>query len=109
MSAYGVGKLFFEIGRNPQLIQQFQQDPDSVMERYDLTEEEKAALRNKDMRYLYKIGVNPYQLIGAVRLLGVPMGKFFEDIADAGPHPELATVSFPGPAPGIEEVMRRRR
>lgn len=108
MGSYEVGKLFYEVGRNPQMMGQFKENPEALMERFHLTEEDKKAVRDKDVKYLYKAGVNPYLLIGSARLMGLDMGQFFGEIAGVGPHPDLKTVSFPGPDPKVREAMMQR-
>lgn len=97
MSAYRVGKLFYELGRNPQLMGQFHADAEAVMTQFQLTEEEKTAIRNKDLRFLYQLGVNPYVLIMGAMYLGADPYNFPAAVGNAGPHPDLKTVSFPGP------------
>lgn len=109
MGVYEVGKLLFEVSRNPRLVEQFQADPEPFLDQYHLSEAEKAAIRNKDVRFLYDLGVNPYQMTGAVRLLGVERSQYFAAIADAKPHRELSTVWFPGPTPEVREAQMKQR
>lgn len=98
MGAYQVGRMVWEISREPALAEQFRRDSEALMERFRLTEEEKQAIRNKDIRFLYELGVNPYQIIGPVpRLFGMSQAEMIAAIADAPPHPECPTTDFPGP------------
>lgn len=107
MSAYTVGKMIWEMGRNLDLIEQYKQDPESVLSRYDLTEEERTAIRNHDALYLYQLGIHPQLLSrGMTRMLGMPQGEWKEAIAGAGPNPGLMTTTSPGPARKGEELVR---
>lgn len=106
MSAYQVGKLVFELNRQPQLVEQFQKEPEPFMERYRLSEEEKKAIRNRDIRFFYDLGVNPYLAMGMARLLKLDQEDYRSAIADAKPHPELQTVSFPGPPKSDDYIIK---
>jgi hypothetical protein len=86
------------------------------MDRFRLEEADKQALLNKDIKYLYQIGVNPYVLIMGAMMIGINpggadvgatgIGNFAAALGDAGPHPELPTVSFPGPATDGKFLLR---
>lgn len=58
MSLYYVQKLIYNVNRDADLLQRFMQDKDAVMQSYDLTDEEKRALRQPDIGLLYVLGVN---------------------------------------------------
>lgn len=98
MSVYQVGKLVFDLNRQPALVEQFQKEPEPFLERYRLSDEEKKAIRDKDLRFLYELGLNPYLVMGMARLLKIENRDYIAAIAGAKPHPDLKTVSFPGPA-----------
>lgn len=106
MGSYQVGKLVFELNRQPQLVEQFQTDPEPFMERYRFAEQEKKAVREKDIRFFYELGVNPYLAMGMARLLNIQQRDYLKAIADAKPHPELKTVSFPGPPRSGEYIVK---
>ncbi len=107
MSAYAVGKMIWDMGRNLDLIEQYKQDPESVLSRYDLSEEERTAIRNHDALYLYQLGIHPQLLSrGMTRMLGMPQGEWKEATAGAGQNPGLRTTVSPGPARKGEELLR---
>ena len=68
---YRSGKLFFDLSKNMQLMGRWMNEREAVMDEYKLTHQEKEAVRNKDSRALYDLGMNPYLLIGAARFLGI--------------------------------------
>ncbi len=58
MSCYDVSQLLFDLKMNDETYQQALRDLESVMERYDLSSEEKDALRAGDPRKLRQAGVH---------------------------------------------------
>lgn len=106
MSAYQVGKLVFDLNRQPALVEQFQKDPEPFLERYRLSEDAKKAIRERNLRFFYDLGVNPYLVMGMGRLLKIDNRDYIAAIAGAQPHRNLKTVSFPGPATGGDYLIR---
>ena len=107
MSAYEVGKLFFDMKHHPELAEEFRGNPEAVMSRYGFTEEEKAAIRRKDVKFIYRLGVNPYLVLGWSGPLGIDRSELLLSIADAGPHPTERTTSYPGPSPAVHEMLKK--
>lgn len=58
MSLYYVQKFLFEINRDPELQSRYRADRHGVLEPYELTDEEVAALVEPDIGLLYHLGVN---------------------------------------------------
>lgn len=58
MSLYQLSKLLFELNRDRAMQDEFTADAASVAGRYDLTEEERAAVLQPDIGLLYVLGVN---------------------------------------------------
>ena len=58
MSLYYVQKFLYELNRAPALQDRYRTDPHSVLEPYDLTDEEVAALAEPDIGLLFHLGVN---------------------------------------------------
>jgi hypothetical protein len=61
MSRYELGRLFFGVtsDREMKVVQRFAQDPEALLDEYDLTEEERRAVLEKDVRFIYEAGVPP--------------------------------------------------
>jgi Aromatic-ring-opening dioxygenase LigAB, LigA subunit len=53
-----VQKFLFELNRDPRRQAAYRSDPTSSMADYDLTEQERGALREPDIGLLYHLGVN---------------------------------------------------
>ena len=58
MSLYQVQKLIYHVNRDPSHRERFRQDPATFVAGYELTEEEKSAVLNVDVRKLYTLGVH---------------------------------------------------
>lgn len=58
MSCYDLSRLLFDIKMKDAIYQRALQDLDSVMGGYELSAEEKAALRSGDPRQLRQLGVH---------------------------------------------------
>lgn len=58
MSLYYTQKLLYDINRDPDIQRQYQQQTDTLLANYDLTEEEQQALLQPDIGLLYVLGVN---------------------------------------------------
>ncbi len=58
MSLYYVQKFLFEVNRDPGLQARYREDRRAVLEPYDLTDEEIAALVEPDIGLLFHLGVN---------------------------------------------------
>lgn len=63
MSLYAVNKVLFDAGRSPELITEFQKDPDAVLDRYDLDDEERRVLKEGTAQDLFDMGVHPNLII----------------------------------------------
>lgn len=58
MSLYQVQKFLYKLNRDEQMQQDFSENRDSTLLKYDLTEEEQNALLSGDIGLLYVLGVN---------------------------------------------------
>jgi len=58
MSLYALQKLIREINRTPPTRTRFFEAPDALLAEHDLGEEEAAALKARDYRALYALGVH---------------------------------------------------
>lgn len=58
MSCYDLSRLLFDLKMNESLYQRSLKDFDAVMGEYDLSKDEKAALRSGDPRKLRQLGVH---------------------------------------------------
>ncbi len=56
MSLYQLQKLFFTLNREPSAQARFRDDPASLLDGYELTEEERGAVERGDIGLLYVLG-----------------------------------------------------
>ena len=71
MSRYATSHVMWEITRERDLANQFRSDPAAVLAGRDLTEEEREALTDTDLRALFGFGIHPFVLYHfALRLAG---------------------------------------
>ncbi|HXG36876.1 MAG TPA: hypothetical protein VNL15_07905 [Dehalococcoidia bacterium] len=115
MEGYRAGKMFFQVGRNPELQHRFQTDREAVMEEFRLSEAEKKAVRDGDARALYEMGINPYLMVMSSRMLGHnvegglgdAMQRYLNQLTGTKGHKAYPTsVSFPGTPKGGKYIIR---
>lgn len=63
MSLYQVNKLLRDVNCSADLAQRCQTEPDVVLHQYNLTPEEREALKGWQVRKLYDMGANPLLLL----------------------------------------------
>ncbi len=61
MSWYALNKFVWDL-QYPEPRAQYEADPAGFLARYELTPEELAAVRTRDIRAMWLLGVNPYML-----------------------------------------------
>ena len=71
MSLYQVQKLIYHVNRDAERREHYRQDAGAFSKKYDLTEQESAAVLNVDVRALYTMGVHslllrPFTLLNKV-------------------------------------------
>ncbi len=78
MSLYYLQKLLYNLNREPAVQRDFKADPLPVMAAYDLTDQEKKALKDADIGLLYVFGVNGQLLMHYAALLGIEWDDYLE-------------------------------
>jgi Aromatic-ring-opening dioxygenase LigAB, LigA subunit len=76
MSLYQMQKVFFDINRDPGVQQQYRADLPTLLSRYALTEEERAAITAGDIGLLYVLGANGQLLMHYAAFLGMPWADY---------------------------------
>src|ERR1700720_4420285 len=72
MSLYKLQKFLFDINRDRDLQRQFRADLPGVLDRYDLSGEERHALEAGDVGLIYVLGANGQLLMHYAAFLGRP-------------------------------------
>jgi hypothetical protein len=88
MSVYQVNKLFYGLGRDMEFVSRFWQNKDDVLKGYELTEEEKEAIKNADLPRLYRMGVHPILMMAFSAANGIGLLDYFSIIKTVSNHPE---------------------
>jgi len=78
MSLYNVQKLMFQLNRDPAVRKRFDEQFDSLLQDYELTDEEQNALRDPDIGLLYVMGVNGQILMHYAALRGFEWNAYIE-------------------------------
>lgn len=72
MSLYYVQKLLYQLNRDPLVRKRFEHERAALLEEYELTPQERAAIERGDVGLLYVMGVNGQILMHYAALLGQP-------------------------------------
>ena len=70
MSLYYTQKLLFQLNRDPAARRRLEADLEGLLAEYELTEEERRAIREPDVGLLYVMGVNGQILMHYAALRG---------------------------------------
>lgn len=78
MSLYYVQKVLYALNRDAIVQQRFRDDQDALLNEYDLTAEERAALSEGDIGLLFVMGVNGQLLMHLAAFLQMPWADYLE-------------------------------
>ena len=78
MSLYHVQKLLYQLNRDPLVRRQYEQSLDTLLEAYELTAEERRAIREPDIGLLYVMGVNGQILMHYAALKGFEWDAYIQ-------------------------------
>ena len=89
MSLYCVQKLLYQLNRDPHTRQRYHENFESLLEEYELTEEESRAVIEGDIGLLYVMGVNGQILMHYSALIGQEWDEYIhamiEGVKSYGP------------------------
>ena len=89
MTDYWLSKLLYDLAQPNGPKAEYKADRETVMARYPLSPEAKAAVRADDVAALARL-VNPYLLRYYFSLIGTPDHIFIERLRDSAPGPSSA-------------------
>ena len=78
MSLYYLQKALYQLNRDPELRRRFADDADAVLASYELTPEERSAIRTPDLGLLYVLGVNGQILMHYAAYRGFEWNAYLE-------------------------------
>ena len=76
MSLYQMQKFLFDINRDRGVQQQYRDDLDGLLDRYELTAEERGAIATGDIGLIYVLGANGQLLMHYAAFLGMPWAEY---------------------------------
>ena len=83
MSLYYVQKLLYQLNRDADTRERFENDVDTVLNAYDLDDEEIKAIKNGDIGLLYIMGVNGQILMHYAAMRGYAWDAYLESMRSA--------------------------
>ncbi len=78
MSLYFLQKTLYQLNRDPELRRRFEADAEAVLASYELTAEERDAIRKPDIGLLYVLGVNGQILMHYAAYRGFEWNAYLE-------------------------------
>ena len=82
MSLYHVQKLLYRLNRDSHTRERYERDFESLLQEFDLTDEEREALRKPDIGLLYVMGVNGQILMHYAALRQFPWDEYIQAMRD---------------------------
>jgi hypothetical protein len=87
MSLYQMQKFLFDLNRDADLQRRFRERSQGVLDRYELSSEERGALEAGDVGLIYVLGANGQLLMHYAALLGMPWPDYIAAMrAGVGRH-----------------------
>ena len=82
MSLYQLQKFLYDINRDPRVQQDHHADLQALLDRYELTAEERAALAAGDIGLIYVLGANGQLLMHYAAFLGMTWADYIQAMRD---------------------------
>ena len=82
MSLYQLQKVLFDVNRDPERRVRFVHDFDAFIAQYDLSDDERQALRERDIGMIYVMGVNCQILMYLAGALGIEWSDYLQRMRD---------------------------
>jgi hypothetical protein len=82
MSLYQLQKFLFDLNRDTAIQGEFRRDAASLLQRYDLTAEERDAVAAGDIGLIYVLGANGQLLMHFAAFLGMPWPAYIQAMRD---------------------------
>src|SRR5271170_749941 len=76
MSLYQMQKFLFDINRDHSVQRRYHEDLAGLLDRYDLTAEERGAIATRDIGLIYVLGANGQLLMHYAAFIGMPWADY---------------------------------
>lgn len=80
MSLYQVNKVLRDMNCSAALVQRYRAEPDALLQQYDLTSEERTAIKGGQVRKLYDMGANPLLILVYSLATGKEIGTYIAEM-----------------------------
>jgi hypothetical protein len=78
VSLYQLQKFLYDLNREPRVQQDYHADVHALLQRYELTDEERGALERGDIGLAYVLGANGQLLMHFAAFLGMPWADYIQ-------------------------------
>jgi len=82
MSLYQLQKFLYDINRDPTVQEKHRQDMAGLLDRYELTAEERGALEAGDVGLIYVLGANGQLLMHYAAFVGLSWPQYIQALRD---------------------------
>ena len=82
MSLYQLQKFLYEINRDPAVQRDYRTDLPALLNRYELTPEERSAIAGGDIGLIYVLGANGQLLMHYAAFLGMSWAEYIQAMRD---------------------------
>jgi hypothetical protein len=82
MSLYQLQKFLYHLNRDPNVQRTFRAEPEVLLAQYELTQDERAALRAGDIGLIYVLGANGQLLMHFAAFLGLSWPAYLQAMRD---------------------------
>ena len=86
MSLYALQKLMYHLNRDPRVRDRLRDEPEALLDEYELTADERAAIEAKDVGLLYVLGVNGQLLMHYAAFIGLKWPDYLQAMRDGVTH-----------------------
>src|SRR5688572_9810800 len=83
MSLYQLQKFLYELNRDNRVQQEYRADLQTLLQRYEWSGEERAAILTGDVGLIYILGANGQLLMHYAAFLGMPWPAYIQAMRDA--------------------------
>ena len=104
MDTYRIGRFLFEL-KKPDVLAEYRKDPEAMMNKYKLSQEEKSYITSKDPRAIFDAGIHPQLISQSSRTIGMdPITKYRPRAQSVSPE---SPVSKDASEEGIRQQLIR--
>jgi Aromatic-ring-opening dioxygenase LigAB, LigA subunit len=82
MSLYQLQKFLYDINRDPSVQEKYRAELEGLLDRYELTDEERGALAAGDIGLIYVLGANGQLLMHYAAFLGLSWPAYIQAMRD---------------------------